>query len=229
MGAVSPRRGLVPDPRPRRRDAREARPDARTVRHRSPHATPCSRSAVACGCRSSIPNCASHRRIDGGSSSAKSPASPSSARPHWEARTTPSPSMPTCPPMPAESSMRWAGWPAGSPATSTTGSCATSTTVSSFPAPRFARRPHSRPGPRPSSSRPVMPSRDQPDRSTSSCESGMRLSRRAGCRSARRCSLPQTIALTSVLVSAPRCRSTTTTRRPSPFGGRIERLSVEYT
>ena len=34
LGAVSPRRGLVPGPRPGRRDARQARPDARTVRHR---------------------------------------------------------------------------------------------------------------------------------------------------------------------------------------------------
>ena len=35
MGAVSPRQGLVPGPRPGRRDARKARADARTVRDRS--------------------------------------------------------------------------------------------------------------------------------------------------------------------------------------------------
>ena len=35
LGAVPPRRGLVPGPRPGGRDARKARADARTVRHRS--------------------------------------------------------------------------------------------------------------------------------------------------------------------------------------------------
>ncbi len=89
---------------------------------------PCSRSAAVCGCRSSTPSCASHRRTANGSSPAKSPASPSSARPRWETRTTSSPSKPSCPPTRAESSMLSAALPAGSPATSTTGTCATSTT-----------------------------------------------------------------------------------------------------
>ena len=63
LGAVPPRRGLVPSPRPGRRDAREARPDARTVRHRGRPKSRCSPSVAACGCPSSTPSCASRRRI----------------------------------------------------------------------------------------------------------------------------------------------------------------------
>ena len=110
MGAVSPRRGLVPGPRPGRRDARKTRADARTVRHRGRTQLGAARSAAGCGCPSSTPNCASRRRIASGSSPARSPASPSSARPRWATRTTPSPSKPTCPPTPAESSMPSAAW-----------------------------------------------------------------------------------------------------------------------
>ncbi len=112
-----------------------------------PHETRCCRSAAVCGCRSSIPNCASHRRTGSGSSPATSPASPSSARRRWETRTTPSPSTLTCPPTPAEFSMRSAALPAGSPATWTRGTCATSTTCSSSPAPRFAQPTNCSPDP----------------------------------------------------------------------------------
>ena len=49
-----------------------------------PHEIRCSRSAVACGCPSFTPNCASRRRTASGSSPAKSPVYPSSARPRWE-------------------------------------------------------------------------------------------------------------------------------------------------
>ena len=78
-----------------------------------PPETRCSRSAVACGCRSSTPSCASHRRTVSGSFPAKSRVCPSSARPRWVTRTTPSPSKPSCPPMPAASSMLSADLPAG--------------------------------------------------------------------------------------------------------------------
>ncbi len=59
--------------------------------------------------------------------------------------------------------------------------------------------------------------------------SARRSSRRGGCRSARRCCSPPTTASTSVSAWAHRCRWTTTTRRPSAFNGRIDRVHVAYT
>ena len=147
LGALSPRRRLVTGPRPRRRDARQARPDARTVRHRSRPQLGAPHRRRFVGADLS-PRTAHHTAVPRlGFPRRQSPASPSSARPRWATRTTPSPSKPTCPPTPTEFCTRSAVSPVGSPATSTTDTCATSTTVSSFPAPRSAPTPNCRPAP----------------------------------------------------------------------------------
>ena len=105
-----------------------------------PHATRCYPSAAASGCLSITPNCALRLRTANGNSPEISSACRSFAPPHWETRTTPSPSRPICRQTPTECSTRWAALRVGSPATSTTATSATSTTCSSSPARRSVRR-----------------------------------------------------------------------------------------
>ena len=86
VGVVQPRRGLVSGTTIWPPRCPKSSPRCANCSPSKPHATRCCRSAVACGCRSSIPNCASPRRTGSGSSPATSPVSPSSARPRWASK-----------------------------------------------------------------------------------------------------------------------------------------------
>ena len=155
LGAVSPRRGLVPGPRSGRRDARKARPDARTVRHRGrpKPGAPDRRWFVGAYLPPRVAHHAAVSRVGVPRRNHPHPrvlrAGAGKQEQHRHHRSRPALRMR------AESFMRSADLPAGSLATWTTGTCATSTTVSSSPAPRSARPPNCSPARRRSSWRPV--------------------------------------------------------------------------
>ena len=81
LGALQPRPGLVPGPRPRRPDAREAGAAARRPSPSRRPGTASTPSAAACGSRSCTPSCGSRRPTGSGTSPATSSGCPSSAHP----------------------------------------------------------------------------------------------------------------------------------------------------
>ncbi len=101
--------------------------------------------------------------------------------------------------------------------------------VSSSGAPRSARRTNCRPARRRSSWRPRMQSRGPRDRSTSSCESMGRSSRRARYRSARRCCSPANDCLDIGCCLGSPVALDYYDKAPFRFNGHIERVRVAYT
>ena len=126
LGAVPPRRGLVPGPRSGRRDARQARADARIVRDRSREelGAPDRRWSVGADLPSGI---AHHAAVPEWEFPGKYPHARVLRAGAGKQNNTVTIDA-ASPTTPTESSTHWARIRAASPATWTTASCATSTT-----------------------------------------------------------------------------------------------------